>query len=117
MMFVAALRALPITLVIFVLETLISVVLVLPFSAEASHMTRGPLDASARAALLDAMTASSSLWRVLSMQTLMVFGLWVLLSPWLNMAWLSALSAPTRPGRALSLGMALLRRALGVSLM
>ena len=113
-MMVFALRALPVTFFVFVLEAIVATVFALPWAVEAQRRVLTPLDASARAALLDTLGASDGALRVVALQAALVFGLWVAFAPWLQMAWLSAIAQPMGPGRALSRGVRLFARAVAV---
>jgi hypothetical protein len=112
---VASLRALPITFLLLLLELALAIPLALPVSMELSRLGTGSWDAAGQAALLDGLAAARPLTRTLGLQASLAAGVWIVLSPLLHMAWLSALSSPMSPARALGRGGALLIRALLVS--
>jgi hypothetical protein len=112
---VASLRALPVTFLVLLIELALAIPLALPISSELSRISSGSWDAAAYATLLDGLSAARPLTRTLGMQAALVLAAWLLLSPLLHMAWLSALSSPMSPARALGRGGALLVRALFVT--
>jgi hypothetical protein len=114
--FVATLRALPVTMLAFLLQLTFAAPLALPTSLELSRVFTGSWSGPSQAALFDTLTASGPLFRVLGVQSALALAIWMVVSPLLTMAWLSALSAPMGPGRALSQGVRLYLRAVSVTL-
>jgi hypothetical protein len=114
---VACLRALPITLLVFALQLVVSVPIALPLSNELERLLAGPWDGTTQAALLDALSALRPLTRTLGLQLVLAVGAWFAASPVLHVAWLSALSTPMAPGRALRRGLVLLPRSCLLSLL
>jgi hypothetical protein len=113
---VASLRALPLTFLVLVLELALAIPIALPLSMELSRLGSGAWDGAAYAAFLDGLASARPLLRALGLQGALALLVWIVLSPLLHMAWLSALSSPMSPARALGRGGALLVRALFVSL-
>ena len=112
---VATLRALPITMLAFLLQLLFAAPLVFPSVLELQRVLSGPFDGATQAQLLDTLLASGAILRMLGVQSLLLGIVWLVLTPLLSMAWLSALSEPMGPGRALAQGARLYLRAVSVS--
>jgi hypothetical protein len=112
---VASLRALPITLLVFALALSMGAPLALPVSLELSRMLSGPWNWAAQAAFFETLSASRPLITLLIRQLLLLAIAWAIASPVLHMAWLTALSRPTAPGKAVWQGVRLSMRALCVS--
>ena len=112
---VATLRALPITMLAFLLQLLFAAPFAFPSALELQRVLSGPWSGPTQAQLLDTLLASGPILRMLGVQSLLAMVLWLVLAPLLTMAWLSALSEPMRPARALAQGVKLYLRALSVS--
>jgi hypothetical protein len=112
---VATLRALPITMLAFLLQLLFAAPLAFPTALELQRVLSGPFRGITEASFYDTLLASGAILRMLSVQALFAGVLWILLSPLVCMAWLSALSEPMGPLRALARGARLYLRAASVS--
>jgi hypothetical protein len=113
-----ALGALPFTFFIYVLEALLATFSALPLGIELSRL----LGASSWDATQTALLVSSGpvLWsglRVTAGSAALSLGLLLLLSPWLQMSWLSALYDPRPTPVVLVRGARLILRACWVSLL
>jgi hypothetical protein len=97
-------RALPTTFVIYVLQALVALVVGLP--ASLSLLEEAPTGSSAlsHAQWLERFIAWGAPARLAGVTGLLVVALWLLLSPWLHMAWLSALAQPASLGTSLAHG-------------
>jgi hypothetical protein len=115
--FAATMRALPVTFVVYVIEACSALLLSMPLGLELLDDGRATLShALGRAAWLDLLPSLMPALRVHGTSTLLHVGLLLLLAPWLQMAWLSALAQPMGVGRALAEGARLYLRAWLVTL-
>ena len=112
-----ALGALPVTFLLYVFEALLAVSFALPLGLELTQQLGGNWDPSQTALALESVTGLASGLRVSAGSALLSLALLVLLSPWLQMTWLSALSDHTTTLDALSRGARLIARAWWVSLL
>src|SRR4051794_23493193 len=90
----AVLRALPVTFFVYLVQACAALLLGLPAALEVTHSAPSSYDASARAAWLELALTWAPAWRVLGTTALLTIAILLLLSPWLQMAWLAAISTP-----------------------
>jgi hypothetical protein len=114
---VAALRALPVTFALYVVEAVLAITLTVPLGMELSSDaralgTRVLFRAAAIERGLQLLPALRVQGRALALGTVLL----LLLTPLLSMTWLSALSGPLGVSRALEQGARLYLRACAVSL-
>lgn len=113
----AALRALPVTFVVYMLEAGLALLMALPLGLELLDDGRASLSTSVgRAVSLDRAVSLLPALHVQATASLLHLGLLLLLAPWLQMAWLHALARPSSVGRALAQGAHLYLRAWLVTL-
>lgn len=110
-----ALSALPVTFLLYVFEALLAISFALPLGLELTQQLGGRWDESQTALALESVTTLASGLRVSAGSAVLSLTLLVLLSPWLQMTWLSALSEHTTTLDALSRGARLTARAWWVS--
>lgn len=109
--------ALPLTFVVYVAEAALAMVSALPLGLELNADARASLgDAIGRAAWLDRVPELLPMVRAQARSAALLGLLWVVLSPWLQMAWLRALAGPIGTRGALAEGARLYFRAWRVSL-
>jgi hypothetical protein len=113
----ASAGALPFTFVLYVVEAAAALVFALPLGLELRGDVRASLtDAIGRAIWLDRVAELVPVVRAQVLSAGLGGLLWLVLSPWLQMAWLSALARPCSVRAALRDGARLYLRAWGVSL-
>jgi hypothetical protein len=115
MMWAAVARALPVLFAIYALQACAALVMALPAGLELVASAPVGFDAVARAEWLDMLLAWRVPARLTGLNALSIALVWLLLSPWLHMAWLSALSEPESLGTSLARGARLWLRATLVS--
>ncbi|HEX6245491.1 MAG TPA: hypothetical protein VFZ61_31425, partial [Polyangiales bacterium] len=114
----AALRALPLTFFVYVVEAMLALYCALPWSLEVGADARASLSSAiGRAVWLDRVGELLPAVRVAGRSGLLSLGLVLLLSPWLQMAWLSSMQQSVSAAAALEQGVRLYLRAVGVSLL
>jgi len=114
----AALRTLPMTFAIYVIEAVLALGCSAPLALELGADTRTSLiSASGRAAWLDRALELAPALRVTGRSSVLALLVLLVLSPWLQMAWLHALSRPLGLRRALEQGSHSYLRALSTSLL
>jgi hypothetical protein len=114
----AALRALPLTFVIYVVEAVLALYCALPLSLELGADPRASLSSAiGRAVWLDRGLELLPALRVAGHSSLLSLALLLLLSPWLQVAWLSSMQRAFGSLRALEQGLRLYLRASIVSLL
>jgi hypothetical protein len=110
-------HALPFTFYLYVAEALIALTCALPLGLELSADARAALaDASGRAVWLDRARELIPVLRAQGRTAALAGLLWLVLSPWLQMAWLCAIARPGSTRSALGEGARLYFRAWRVSL-
>lgn len=116
MLWGAVMRAMPALFVIYVVEACAALILALPSGLRA--VADGPQghDAIAMTQWLETVVAWVPIAESLGVAGLVVTGIVALLSPWLQMAWLSALAQPESVGTSLARGARLWLRACAVTL-
>jgi hypothetical protein len=113
-----ALRALPVTFAIYVVEAVLALWCAGPLGLELGDDARATLTtALGRAIWLDRASELAPALRVSGRSSLLALLVLLLLSPWLQMAWLHALARPLGMRRALEQGSRLYLRALSTSLL
>lgn len=101
----AAVRALPLTFVVYTVEACLALLIALPLGVELLDDGRATLaHALGRAVWLDRLGSLLPTLRLQSTASLLHMALLVLIAPWLHMAWLYALAQPAGVGRALAEG-------------
>lgn len=109
-------RALPMTFAIYVAQSCLAALAGFPFSMEVNRVAAPGSLPITRAAWLEHVLSWGGAARVAGLTLLLAAALWLLLSPMLQMAWLSALDASESPSRSLARGTSLWLRAALVSL-
>lgn len=113
-----ALRALPFTFVIYVLQALLASFVALPSGIELARALRASSwDRVHWARLLDALPELAALTRGGALSALIAAVVLLVLGPWLQMSWLAALDDLCTPLRALARGARVTVRAWLVSLL
>lgn len=113
-----ALRALPFTFVVYVLQALLASFVALPSGIELARALRASSwDRVHWARLLDALPELSALTRGGALSALIATVVLLVLGPWLHMSWLAALDDLSTPLRALARGARVTVRAWWVSLL
>ncbi len=113
----AVIRALPITFLVYVSSTALAAMHALPIALEIGRLpTWTKAGEGARIATLEAMLSQLPVLRAQGLSLLLAALAYALLSPWLQMSWFAALSAPRAPGAALAEGARLTPRAYLTSL-
>jgi len=114
---VAVVRALPLTFVVYAVTSVLGALEALPASIELQRVStlsiRGGSAAIARA---ESLLGLLSTGRALGVTLIIALLAYALITPWLHMSWLSALSEPRSPGKALAHGGQLVGRAMSTSL-
>ena len=112
-----ALRALPFTFVVYVLQALLASFVALPGGLEIARQLRASSwDRLQWALLLDKLFELAALVRSAALSGLIAVVVLLVLGPWLQMSWLSALDQLSSPLRALARGARVTVRAWLVSL-
>lgn len=113
-----ALRALPFTFVIYVIEAVLATFVALPSGLEiAGQLRTSSWDRAQWALLLDRLPALLAAMRMSGFAALVLLGVLLVLSAWLQMSWLASLDELMTPLRALARGARLIVRAWLVSLL
>jgi len=112
----SSVRALPMTFVIYVFEAVLALLAGLPAALELTRTAPHGADASSYAEWLEFLLGLGAPSRVASVSALLTLLLLGLLSPWLQMAWLSALARRESLGTSLATGARLWMRALWVTI-
>ncbi len=112
----STLRALPMTFTLFVLQAWVATLATLPIASEVTRSLPGGKAAVALAASLEQLLALGATLRPAGQSWLLLGLSWLVLSPWLQMAWLSNLAHQSSVGAALVAGTRLYVRACFVSL-
>lgn len=108
----AAVRALPVTFVVYMVEACLALLLTLPIGLELLDDGRASLSSAlGRAAWLDLLPALAPALRMHATASVLHLVLLLLLAPWLHLSWLYALSRPSGVGPALGEGARLYLRA------
>lgn len=118
MRFAAALRALPTTFVIYVIEALCAAFAALPSALELGRLgLPARWDKTSQALLLEGLLERAAVGRAALVSLGLALLVIVLLGPWLQMSWLAAVAAPRSVGSALAVGLVRSGRACAVSLL
>jgi len=114
---IAVARALPLTFVVYVSSMLMGAAQAWPAALELNRLDLSPTGPdAARIATYESLIAMLPVWRTQLISLGLACLAYALVSPWLHMAWLSALSEPKGPIVALNAGIRLVPRALVTSL-
>jgi hypothetical protein len=112
------LRALPMTFAVYVVNGLLAIVLAASLGIELEQALGFPLGRpAARVAALESVLPLAPLLRAKGVDLLLVSATLWLLAPWLQMAWLTSLSALHGPARALRSAWSLYFRAIIATLL
>ncbi len=111
-----AVRALPMTFTIFVLQAWVSSIATLPMIGELVRVAPNGKTAIALAASLEQALQMAPVLRTSSQTFLLLSLSWIVLSPWLQMAWFSAIAQRESVAASLATGGQLYLRACLVSL-
>ncbi len=115
---VVVLRALPVTFLVYLSSTALAAVFALPTGLELGRIPSwAPGEGAARVAALESLLSIAPALRAQALSLMLAALAYALLSPWLQMAWFAALSAPRSPGAALAEGAQLTFRAYRTTLL